>query len=247
MSKKYLLGISAYQNSDLLEKCIRSIPSFIDYVIFFDGKNWQNIFQDLINKLNSFSYLTEYDHVGVGGAWNKILEHAFVKKDYDAVIILGSDCELKEGYLEGYIKEFEEGNFEFATGRGVGFNCFCMTKKCYETVGEFDLNLFPCYYEDNCMATRVRISKLAYGDVGNPDLFWHYGSAVIRKDERFNKANGITFPMNQRYYVKKWGIKDLSKMDEYSYLTPFNDPNLTIKDWTLDKQEYEYKKKIWNF
>ncbi len=249
--KNYLIGVSAFTNSDLLEKCINSwefLPKEMTRLLYFDGKNWKNEFKDLIandyekikEQINFI--LTKNEHVGVGGAWNEILKFAFVKHNYDTVIIVGSDVEFKEGYIENYIKEFEELNCEFSTARGFGFNCFAITKKCYEIVGEFDLNFFPAYYDDNCYAQRVRLAKLNYGDVGNSELLNHWGSATIRKNENYNKANGQTFPMNQKYFIKKWGALPEGKLYEH----PFNNPNLSIKDWTLDITEYNQKKKIWD-
>lgn len=248
--KKYLLGTSAFKNSDLLEKCVNSwsfLSKEMIKVIFFDGKNWKEEFKDLAN--NNFEkiqdninfVLTQNEHVGVGGAWNQILKFAFLKENFDVAIICGSDVEFKQGYIESYLKEFEENSLEFSTARGFGFNCFAITRKCYEIVGEFDLNFF-IYYEDNDYAHRVRLSGLKIDDAGDEKLLNHYGSATIRKDERYNKANGITFPLNQKYFIKKWG--GLPENELYKY--PFNDSKLSIKDWTLDIQEYFYKKKIWD-
>lgn len=244
MNKKYLIGTSAFSNVDLLKKCIDSLPKDIDNIIVFDGYNWEQVFGEFIQKYNG-QYMINNDHLGCSGSWNKLIRYAFVENSYDVVIIVGSDIEMKEGYFESYVEELEEGDFDFTTARGFGFNCFAITRKCYEIVGLFDPNYYVFYYEDNDYATRVRISKLKWGDIGNPELFYHYGSASIKKNEKINKANGIIFPLNQQYYVKKWGIKDSAKMDEYSYLTPFNDPNLTIKDWTLDENLKNYKKQIW--
>lgn len=244
---KYLIATSAFSNPDLLEKCINSLPNNVDRMIVFDGKNAKQIFKTFIEtyKSNGTVIYFNEEHLGCSGSWNKIIKYAFENDSYDAVMIIGSDIEMKSGYFESYIEEFEKGNFDFSTARGFGFNCFTLARKCFEVVGLFDENLGPVYYEDNDYATRVRISKLAYGDVGDHTLLEHWGSAVIRKDKKFEIANNHTFPMNQRYYVEKWGIKDLAKMDEYSYLTPFDNPILTIKDWILDKSLREYKQKIW--
>jgi hypothetical protein len=243
MKNKYLLATSAYSNPDLLKKCVESFPDWIDYVVFFDGKNWKNVFKDILDDgIVCFNHFSLDQHVGVGGAWNELLKEAFVKNDYDAIIVVGSDVEFKEGYLEGYIKDFEDQNCGFSTARGQGFNCWCMTRKCYETVGEFDLNLFPAYYDDNDIMQRIRLAKVKMGDIGNFDLILHWGSATIRKEKKYEIANNNTFPMNQRYFVNKWG--NLPEGPYYDH--PFNNPNLGIKDWVLNKEEYELKKRFWD-
>lgn len=247
--KNYLLGVSAFQNPDLLEKCLKSWPKFVHRVVFFDGKNWSNIFKDLIDIKNGFKedyadfVFTFNNHMGVGGAWNAILNYAFEKNNFDATIICGSDIEFKEGYLESYIEEFEKNKLEFSTARGQGFNCFCMTKKCYETVGQFDLNFWPAYLEDNDFHRRVKLSGLKDGDIGDDKLIEHFGSATIRKENKYNTANGQTFPMNQQQFRKKWGGEHY---DQNLWKTPYNNSNLTIKDWILDIEEYLLKKKIWD-
>lgn len=252
MNKKYLIGVAAYDNRDLLEKCVESWNTFPEELnlhrgIFFDGEKWREKFGNFPEEYSSNLdfVLTLNNHVGVSGSWNQILKYGFEENDFDVVLICGSDVEFKSGYTEKYIKEFEEQECEFATARGFGFNCFAMTRKCYNIVGTFDENCFPAYMEDNDFATRVRISGLRWGDIGDPNLLEHYGSATIRKSIHYQHANNVTFPMIQRYLVRKWGIKDLAKIDEYSYLTPFNDPNLTIKDWSLNEEEYIYKKQVW--
>ncbi len=245
ISKKYLIATSAFTNPDLLETTMNSLPKDIDNIIYFDGKDYKNIFKEYIAKYSNQPWMSHEDHLGVSQSWNTLLDYAF-NNEYDTLIIIGSDIEMKDGYFENYIKEFEEGEFEFATSRGYGFNCFAITKECYETVGEFDANIFPAYFEDNDYHARVRLSGLKNGDIGNPDLFEHYGSATIRKDERYNRANGITFSMNQKYYNEKWGGPP-EDSNIITYKTPFNDPSLTIKDWKLNIVEYNKKRKVWDF
>lgn len=242
--KKYLIATSAFSNPDLLEKTMNSLPSDIDNIIYFDGRNCKEVFNDYIQKYPQQLAFTYEEHFGCAQGWNILMKYAFNQKDYDVIVIIGSDIEMNDGYFQGYINEFEKENLDFSTARGHGFNCFALSRNCYNVVGEFDANFFPAYFEDNDYHTRVRLSGIKHGDIGNPDLFEHYGSAVIRKNEEYNKMNGQTFSMNQQYFVKKWG-GDVSDSNITSYKTPFNNPNLTIKDWKLDIISYNKKRKIW--
>jgi hypothetical protein len=249
--KKYLLATSAFANNDLLKICIKSWPKMsgiLDKLVYFDGKYWTDNFKNLLEsgelKKNNVEQLTLSKHMGVSGSWNQILKYAFDDNSYENVIIVGSDTEFKEGYLEGYIKEFEDNQLEFSTARGQGFNCWCMTRKCYEVVGTFDENFFPAYVEDNDFHRRVKLSQLKDGDIGNFELITHYGSASIRKNKRMEEANCKTFPMSQQQFRKKWGGEHDSPN---LWKTPYNNSYLTFKDWILDKEEYELKKKIWDF
>jgi len=243
-SKKYLIATSAFSNPELLEKCTNSLPKDVDNVVYFDGKDFENIFNDYLIKYPNQPKFSYGDHFGCSQSWNILLDYAFIRNSYEAVVIVGSDIEMKDGYFEDYVKELEENNLEFATARGYGFNCFTITRKCYEAVGEFDANIFPMYFEDNDYHARVQLSGLNHGDIGNPDLMDHFGSATIKKDEKFNTANGITYSLNQKYYVDKWGSTP-ENPNVFTYKTPFNNPNLDIKSWKLNIIDYNYKRKIW--
>jgi hypothetical protein len=246
-SKKYLIATSAFSNPDLLERCMNSLPGNVDNMIFFDGKNCKEVFREYMSRHPQQKFFTYEDHFGVAQSWNLLLQYAFIHNNYDTVIIVGSDIVMKNGYYESYIKELEEGEFDFTTARGFGFNCFAITRKCYETIGEFDANMFPCYYEDNDYHTRVQLSGLKYGDVGNNTLFEHIddGSNTIRKDDFYNNANGQTFSMNQKYQIEKWG-GTIEDPGAFTYKTPFNNPYLRLCDWKLNIVDYNAKRKIWD-
>jgi hypothetical protein len=251
---KYLLATSAFINEELLQECIKSWPESnenLKKMVFFDGKNWRNNFKSVLkdgeNYIFNFidNYLSADKHLGASGSWNQILKYGFEDNDFDYVVIVGSDIEMKEGFWEQFLKEHQEVKPDFSCC--MGFNCFVMNKKCYETVGRFDENYFPAYFEDNDLDTRVRLFKdtILYKNVGDESLLNHYGSAVIRKNDKYNNANGQTFPMNQAYHIKKWGCTP-EDPGAYTFNTPYNDSSLTAKDWFLDSETYEKKVKIWD-
>jgi len=252
IKKKYLLATSAFANPDLLKICIKSWPKNfegLDKLVFFDGKKWKDTFKSILENEEINKHVDHYfsmdDHVGASGGWNKILEYGFEKSDYEYVIIVGTDIEMKEGFFNNFIQEHEKIKPDFSCC--MGYNCFIMNKKCYETVGKFDENYFPAYYEDNDYDTRVRLSKdsILYHNVGEESLLNHFGSAVIRLDDDFNHANGQSFPINQAYHIRKWGCTVQDPMAR-TFSTPFNDPNKTIRDWELEKETYIHKKIIWS-
>lgn len=236
---KYLLATSAYSNPELLEKCVRSWPEEIDSMVYAD----KNI--EVLNCIDPWfkgDKVGSTEHSGVSGSWNWLLEFAF-GRDYDALVVVGSDTEMQPGFLKDFLEEYEQRGLDFAVTRyPIIWNCWVMNRRCYETVGVMDCNLWPAYYEDNDYHRRVNLSGLGIDYIGNPDGMGHFGSATIRKDPVANKANGITFGMNQAYYVAKWG----GLPGEEKFPTPFNDPTLTIKDWTLDQETRQRKYDIWN-
>jgi len=236
--KKCLLATSAFSNPDLLEKCIKSWPKSdsVDHLVFIDKDT--GIFDSVLTE--TITTLRSIDHNGVSAAWNKILEYAF-SNGYELVVVVGSDTTMEPGFLENYVKEFEDKNLQFAVANEYSWNCWAMSKECYETVGSFDPNMFV-YYSDNDYHHRVHLSGINWAFIGNQSLFWHYGSATIRKSESYNSANSITFGMDGKYFSEKWGGYPANE----TFQLPFNNHELTIKDWTLDVEAYENKKSIWN-
>lgn len=246
----YLLTTAAYSNPELLERCVRSWPEGLvsERVVYLDGTNHTAVFGSLISsgifRETSTSCFGDGDHKGVSGAWNRMLNVAFeLNSNFDAIIVVGSDTEMKPRFLEGYIAEFEDRNLEFAVGSGhVCWNCWCLTRKGYGLIGQFDENMFPAYMEDNDYHTRVIRAGLPWDYIGDPTLMEHYGSATINLDEHYRKANDTTFQMNGMYYRRKWGGMPGAEVFEH----PFNNQNMTVKDWELNHEDYEIKRKLWS-
>lgn len=103
------------------------------------------------------------------------------------------------------------------------FAFFSYTQETYETVGPFDENFHPAYFEDNDYVIRnlraglrpVRSQRAA---------FFHYGSRTQNSGSPV--VPSYQFEVNRNYFVNKWG----GLPGEESYLTPFNDPEKTWKD-----------------
>ncbi len=247
-NKKYLLATSGFLNPDLLKICIKSWPSSskdLEKIVFFDGTKWRTIFSSILENNEILKWVnghtTTNSHIGVSGGWNKILEYAFEKNDFENVIIVGSDIEMTNNFFDELIIEYESSKADLFLCNG--FNCFIISKKCYDLAGKFDENFFPAYFEDNDYDHRVKKTKeLIYRNVGHKDKLKHFGSAVIRLNDDCNSANGQTFTMNRNYYNKKWGGNPTEEKFEY----PYNNSELTLKDWILDKEIHQKKIRIWN-
>lgn len=107
------------------------------------------------------------------------------------------------------------------------FSCFMVTNKLLDQVGEFDENFTPAYYEDNDMTRRIVLSEYEIGRLYCAP-FYHHGS-VTRYKKGVSDADHAAFDRNRQYFMQKWG----GDKDQETFATPFNDPNLTIKDWEV--------------
>lgn len=243
--KQYLLATAAYSNPELLKQCIDSWPELdnVDTLVVNDkGKEQISLYIVSSNHNRVDFHACLPNHVGCSGSWNYILKNLEEGDVYDAVIVVGSDTIMKLGFLEGFIQEFEDKELDFAKTRGFDWNCWTMTWKGLQTVGYFDTNFYPAYFEDNDVNYRINLSGIKQDFIGDQELFSHYGSATIRKDSTYSQANDVTFQMNQRYYIEKWG----GPPGQETYTSPFNNPHKRITEWELNEEMRQEKYKLWN-
>ena len=240
MKNKYLLGTAAFSNFDLLQTCVNSWPKNLNRLVIIDRYDPKSpAFTVIPDDITAVGYR---EHMGCSTIWNKIILTA-VTTGYDGAIIVGSDTEFKDNFLEEWIEQFENGNYIFATTLDQGFNCFGLTLECIEKVGMFDENFFPAYFEDNDYWLRAKLSGVDIGDIGDATKLEHYGSATIRKSVQCNQANAFSFDLNQRYFWSKWGAHQDSAISKF-YTTPFNSGN-DLRYWERDEAFIQVKREAW--
>ena len=80
------------------------------------------------------------------------------------------------------------------------------------------------------MRRRIELAGLTI-KINTDAKIFHHGSATQNPDSSIYIDNWVVkpeqFEKNKAYYVKKWG----GMPGEEKFSTPFNDPNLTLKDW----------------
>lgn len=94
------------------------------------------------------------------------------------------------------------------------FSGYMINRKCWETVGQFDENFKPAYYEDNDYHYRINLAGMK-AIVVPTSMFYHYGSRTNL--EAYGKPF-IDSSSNHRYYREKWGGDPTME----TYKTPFN-------------------------
>ena len=108
------------------------------------------------------------------------------------------------------------------------FSCVMITPATIEKVGWFDENFDPAWHEDNDY--HLRICYLGYDVVKFQIPYIHRGSTSTKKQTRpLNSMKG------QEYYVRKWGSYNRNAEEGELFKTPYNDTNLTCKDWILGR------------
>ena len=160
-------------------------------------------------------------------SWNYAIQRLCLDEQYDVVIVCNDDIvlspdtgtQLEYGLLRGQFEQFHEHSDRelivvtgYNTrdhedvgprwGTGPDFSCFATTHKLLTTMGPFDENFTPCYFEDNDAHWRLRCAgfeAMSYAP------YYHYGSQTVQKSTERREFIASQFDKNRDYYANKWG------------------------------------------
>lgn len=100
------------------------------------------------------------------------------------------------------------------------FSAFCVSRECWETVGEFDELFYPAYFEDNDYHYRMKLLGVE-AIVYPPAMFYHFGSKT--QNEADEKGLPIVstpaFENARAFYARKWGGVPGAE----TFTTPYNE------------------------
>lgn len=239
------IGIIVVTFSLIPEKLINSIEGKTAHkcrwYIHHHGNN-QSLVNPLLsfsNKLDSKIYLHMFNR-GLARTWNDGIGESF-DDDNDFTIVINDDIQFIDDGFDLFIDFLLSCGPDITVGFLLGkegpnsylsgeincqeFACFCIGRKAIETVGYFDENLVPAYYEDTDYSIRLQKSGLK-PFVDERVLVIHDRNQTTRSfdaDSRYNFEKCKT--LNHNYFVKKWGT-------EYnignSYSHPFSDKSLNL-------------------
>jgi hypothetical protein len=243
---KILLATLAFSNPELLERCFTSwinhVPKYVDKGVLWQGQN-----QEMVKPIDKFNKHLEVamrrqNNWGVAGGWNILLREAFYNRNYDGVVIVGSDTQFLNGFWDSFATDL--GKYDFIESSHQ-FNCFYMSKDCFDIVGSFDENFYPAYVEDDDYRIRLQKAKIVYTvNKGSKRLLLHDHSSTVRRNPKYALSSFKTFPMNKEYMTKKWGgVQDSVPKWKQVFEHPFNNPEWPNDKWLLDIEGR--KKRLW--
>lgn len=214
-----VVGVPYLMDYELLDRCLTAIPV---------GRAERVHVIDNSPPVGRIEYPTRHDvvisrpqhNIGVAASWNSIIKW---NPDARWFFIINADVIVTPDDLDLIEKEMRV--HEVVTFRGM--HAFGVRASTIQKVGWFDENFVPAYFEDNDWSYRCRLLGVEIRQVDG----WleHVGSASIRSSDLYRRENNRTFPMNQGYYVAKWG----GSVGHEVYTTPF-DRGGSPRDWTLD-------------
>lgn len=208
------LCIPTIRRFDTLRTCINSaltgsVP--VDKVMVIDNSAGQL-------RAHEFHNQPVYIHTppfnfGCAKTWNM-----FMRENDDQVIIANDDVEFLPNTVEHFRDHFKDGAQFMGANGSNAFSLFCLRKSTWETVGPFDEQFWPAYYEDNDYMRRMKISGIPLTFfVGH--WYHHVGSATIASYTSAEKSeHQRQFAANGQRYKDKWG----GPPNAERYTAPYN-------------------------
>lgn len=190
-----------------------------------ESKEWLK-FATSHPKIQAFQFP---ENIGVAASWNLGIKHAQRQWKSEVYVILNNDIVLKEDTIDNMIEILNMPNVALATATDVcgkiaepctiqtvllprkeelteapEFSCFALKKSTVDTVGFFDPNFYPAYFEDNDYHYRIKLAGLLAIKT-NQAIYYHYGSRTMKQDEDIKELCNNGYAINREYYIDKWG------------------------------------------
>jgi len=132
--------------------------------------------------------------------------------------------DVKDDLMDDYNILFVDKSQTFNTKviEDQSYSCFMVDAGFFEKCGTFDENFDPAWWEDTDMKYRIHLLGLDTLQTSIPYVH-----------RRHQSTQKLSIPINslksQQYYERKWGSCNRELNELYS--VPYNDSNLTPKDW----------------
>jgi GT2 family glycosyltransferase len=198
------LIIPVLNRFDLLEECIASIDCAVEHLLVIDNGGKYSIPSGLYG--GKATVLNMPANLGVAGSWNLGIK-SFPFAPY--WVIASNDIKYAPGQLQ---KLADKSGPDVLIKTSQAWSSFSIGSNVVKTVGLFDENYHPAYYEDNDYETRMDRLGLRGSSVSTDINVIAYGAATTIQDsqELFNR-NIVTNESNYQYWQDKFnspGVKD---------------------------------------
>lgn len=207
----FAIGIPTINRLDLLHPALlyylNDFPE-IEIHIIDNGK--QNI-GSKISHPNIIVTESE-ENYGVSKSFNILLNTIFENHKY--ALMLNDDIYLGKTQweiLSLLINPEFKADFYVNT---IDWSSFILPKVTFESIGSFDENIFPAYFEDNDYEYRMELQSKKILKIQYLNPLVNRTSQSVDRNPSLRQG----FQKNKDYYISKWG----GEPKRETYLTPFN-------------------------
>jgi hypothetical protein len=189
------------------------------------AKAWNIGTEELFEKGCDYALISNDDVIYAPKSIDHLVQELLEPRD-PKIILASSINRLSEMVQPEDILNYEDTFDNSSIADGPCYSHFMIGKDFFDKVGTFDENFAPAYWEDN--DSHYRIHLLGYRAITTT------ASSVAHIA---GSSSGIMTLDSVTYYGLKWGsyTRSLNEM----YKTPYNNPNLTPRDW-VPKENLTY-------
>lgn len=215
---KYLVGIGFVNRVDLLERAVRSIPTYWPHTTIVD-----NSYQHLLRG-HALASIVAIDESPIPLSYSQTmnyLKRKAVEGNYDVLIYMHHDTEANAGTPEAFLEHLRSWQ---RSGQpwGVAFtSCYSMAAynvQALNAVGAWDYLYLPSYFADTDYYRRLALAGYGWAATGLPVTHHDGGGNTYKADPLLAMLHPITTPLYLRYYMAKWGGAPGAEQ----YVTAFN-------------------------
>jgi GT2 family glycosyltransferase len=156
------------------------------------------------NPLVKMHWVDMPSNLGVASSWNLGIKMLPFESKW---IFTQTDCYFEPGVLEQLSKA--DNDALTLCGQAPYWHTFALGEKVLQTVGLFDENLHPAYFEDTDYERRSKELNIKFKYLDK--TVFHDNSSTIKSDDRLMQRNAVTFQNNQSYYQYKMSNDVLSE------------------------------------
>lgn len=212
-----VLGVPVLNRPDLAARMVRSIDYPVAELVVIVNGDDRDIIPPIRNATDMNPNILKVlwsrpgFNLGCGASWNFIIRSRPAGPWW---VIVNADIVFGPGDLER-LSEFMSDQAGPVMGTVFEFGAFAINSGCVDTVGFFDENFFPMYYEDRDYEHRMKVAGVPYVRVEAATT--HDTSSTIRSNGVYMSRNNETFMENGRYYGEKWGGSPYSERFNIPY------------------------------
>lgn len=189
-----VLGVPVLNRGDLAEQMLDSVDVDVDETLVILNGNPDETRSYLAGR--NVTYLDPGFNLGVAASWNFIVR---ARPAADWWLIVNADITFGGGDLERLVDAMGKPGPKVACL--YEFGAFAINADAVDTVGWFDENFHPIYFEDNDYRRRCQLAGVPLINLISRTR--HANSSTIGSG--YAKHNERTFPNNGDYYAAKWG------------------------------------------
>lgn len=241
-----VIGIPCFSNPETIETCVSSIVNSNNaahniVILLYNHSEDREIANKLYFLAQKYKHVRCFDYRqnrGLARTWNDIISFAYIENEYDHCVIMNDDFSFVDTGFNDFVK-FAHRNIACPVILSEwDYACFIYNKFALDTIGMFDENIFPAYYEDTDF--EIRLTKLNLHPVKVAFKHKHIGSFSMNSiDGLLDTYEDKYFPKLREYYNNKWGFTKDSDGTPVKYNYPFNDESIGYKI-SYQNRKYPY-------